>query len=117
MKCKPQIYLFVAPVIVILGLILIGAGKQGALDNPDYNNPHLQQTRIARPEIVPGVVVVKIRSAAVAQSLAKATTVTGLSSLDVKLQQIGATGVQKMFRHKPIPAHSEIGRASCRERV
>jgi subtilisin family serine protease len=70
--------------------------------------PVLQQEKNLQPEIVPGFVVVKIRSAAAAQSLSKAGTGTGLSSLDTRLRRFNAISVQKMFRHKPIPPGSGI---------
>lgn len=110
MKSKWQVCLFVAPIIVVLALILIGAGtgRTRALKTPMYASPFSQQTKKIQPEIVPGVVVVKVKSATTANALAKPNTVTGLSSLDTKLQRLGATSVQKMFRHKPIPPNSYI---------
>lgn len=107
---KGKICFFVALILIVLSLIFIGAGTGNprASETPLFTSPFSQQTKDFQPEIVPGVVVVKIKSAVVAQTLAKANTVTGLSSLDAKLQQFGATSVQKMFRHKPIPPNSNI---------
>ncbi len=110
MKRRWQICLFVAPIIFILALIVIGAGsgKSGGSHASPYAGQFLSQTKNLQPEIVPGVVAVKIKSSAAAQTLAMANTITGLSSLDAKLQRFGATSVQKMFRHKPIPPNSNI---------
>jgi subtilisin family serine protease len=110
MKRKWYVCLLVAPIILILALIVIGAGsgKSGASYASQSADQFLSQTKNLEPEIVPGVVAVKIKSAAAAQTLAKATTITGLSSLDAKLQRFGATSVQKMFRHKPIPLNSNL---------
>jgi subtilisin family serine protease len=110
MKHKWHKCLFVAPIISIFAFMVIGAGtgKPGASGVPRYAGQFSPQTNILQPEIVPGVVVVKIKSATVAHSLAKASTMTGLSSLDARLQRLGAMSVQKMFRHKPIPVHSAI---------
>lgn len=110
MKSKSYLNILIAIVTIVLVFIWSGVvSNQSVNFNPPKIASHFSgQTEVTQPEIVPGIVVVKIRSAAIAQSLAKAATATGLASLDVKLQQFGATSVQKMFRHKPIPAHSAI---------
>lgn len=110
MKSKYYLSIFIAIVIPILLVLLIGAGfNQSVKSNPSKNTSHFSgQTRITQPEIVPGIVVVKMKSAAIAKSLNKASTTTGLASLDTRLQRLGAVSVQKMFRHKPIPMHSAI---------
>ncbi len=109
---KPNWYLniFMAIGISLVAFLLIGAKYvKSVKSSPPNNSPHFsQQTEVTQPEIVPGIVVVKLKSATIAQSLTKASTVTGLFSLDARLQRLGALSVQKMFRHKPIPTNSEI---------
>jgi subtilisin family serine protease len=114
---KPNWYLniFMAIGISLPTFLLIGAKYvRSVKSSPANNSPHFsQQTEVTQPEIVPGMVVVKLKSTAVARSLSKVSTITGLSSLDARLQRLGALSVQKMFRHKPIPAHSAIPDISC----
>jgi len=81
------------------------SGQRGSFSPSDASR---QQVGGAHPQVVPGVVVVKIASKAVAQSLSTPSTVTGIASLDEKLLRIRAISVQKMFRHKPIPQDSNI---------
>ena len=95
---------------MVIALIFIGVnfGKQTNSVIPDSAEQFWEQERNARPQIVPGVVMVKIKSREVAHSLSKATTITGLASLDAKLSQLRVLNVEKAFRHKPIPANSGI---------
>jgi subtilisin family serine protease len=73
-----------------------------------YNTgPALQQENW-QPGVVPGVVVVKIKSGALSLSMSKADKSTGISSLDATLRQLNVVSVGKMFRHKPIPHGSGI---------
>jgi len=110
MKSKKYLKILMTIVISIPLFLLIGAGfnKSDKFYTPISTGRFSKQTGSTSPEIVPGIVVVKIKSAAIAQSLAKASIVTGLSSLDANLLRLGAISVQKMFRHKPIPAHSNL---------
>jgi subtilisin family serine protease len=99
-----------AKAVVLLLAVLLGASTEGvqAQHNPRHSRPRPQAAKTPQPEIVPGFVVVKIHSTATARSLAEPRASTGLASLDAKLQRFGATGVQKMFRHKPIHPGSGI---------
>ena len=62
----------------------------------------------AQPEIVPGVVVIKLKSNVSTNTLSKVSNTFGISSLDSKLQKYNVLSVSKMFNHKPIPANSNI---------
>jgi subtilisin family serine protease len=110
MKSEKYLKILMAIVISLLMFFLssIAISQSMKSISPKNISHFSQQPGITLPEIVPGMVVVKIKSAAVAHSLAKPSTVIGLSSLDAKLQRLGVLSIQKMFRHKPIPAHSAI---------
>ena len=110
MKHNWYLNTFMVIVISLLVFLLSSAGLNKSVRSNSLNSisNFSQKAENLRPEVVPGVVVVKIKSAPVAHALVKASAVTGLSSLDVRLQQFGVTSVQKMFHHKPIHAKSGI---------
>ncbi len=103
-----NIFIVIGISLLVFLLSVAGLNKSVKSNSPSSISNFSQKAKNLRPEIVPGVVVVKIKSAPVAHALVKASAVTGLSSLDARLQQFGATSVQKMFNHRPIPAKSEI---------
>ncbi len=61
----------------------------------------------SRPLYQQGVITVKLKKR-LSQRLAKSTNTFGLSSVDEKLSQLGATNISKRFVHKPIPENSEL---------
>jgi serine protease len=110
MKTIKYLNIFVVLTISLLVFLLSGSGfNKSEKSNPLINTSYFsQKTGVTQPKIVPRMVVVKLKSASIAQSLSKVNTLTGLFSLDTRLQRLGAVSIQKMFRHKPIPAHSAI---------
>ena len=81
--------------LALAGVVLIASASAVAQDRPRVS-----------PRVQPGVVVVKVKPSA--GELMLASGATGISSLDARLSRWGATGIEKMFRHKPIPQNSGI---------
>jgi len=73
--------------------------------NKNYTELHNVQNE---PEIIPGVVVVKLKSTTPTKTLSKSSSTFGIASLDAKFQRYGVLSVSKMFNHKPIPSNSNI---------
>ena len=73
-----------------------------------YNETNNQKNESYEPEIVSGIVVVKLKSATSVHDLVNKSSATGIVSLDTKLKRYNTLGVEKMFKHKSIQEQSDI---------